>query len=76
LPQKKVHFLGVQVVDGGYDLQLWRVSANALNNQWRIANKGWSSDFEDDNCDLLADSSNTMNWYKNCYSQLLNVDRA
>jgi hypothetical protein len=32
-----------QVADGGDGLQLWRVAANALNKQSRIAGKGWFS---------------------------------
>jgi hypothetical protein len=51
----------LQFADEGYCLQLWRVSANALNKQWWTADKGWSFDFENDNGDLLADSSNTLN---------------
>jgi hypothetical protein len=30
-----------QVVDGGDGLQIWRVAANILNKQSRIAYKGW-----------------------------------
>jgi hypothetical protein len=32
-----------QVADGGDSLQIWRVDANILNKQWRIADRGWSS---------------------------------
>jgi hypothetical protein len=32
-----------QVAGGGEDLQIWRVAVNILNEQSRIANKGWSS---------------------------------
>jgi hypothetical protein len=32
-----------QVADGGDGLQIWRVAANVLNKQSRIANRGWSS---------------------------------
>jgi hypothetical protein len=32
-----------QVADGGKGLQIWRVAANILNEQWRTAEKGWSS---------------------------------
>jgi hypothetical protein len=32
-----------QVSDGGYDLQIWWVTENVLNNQVRAADKGWSS---------------------------------
>jgi hypothetical protein len=31
------------VADGGDGLQMWRVAANILNKQSRIAVKGWSS---------------------------------
>jgi hypothetical protein len=31
------------VVDGGDDLQIWRVGANILNKQLSVADKGWSS---------------------------------
>jgi hypothetical protein len=30
------------VADGGDGLQMWRVAANILNKQPRIADKGWS----------------------------------
>jgi hypothetical protein len=33
----------LQVADGGYGLQIWRVAANILNKQSRIADKGWFS---------------------------------
>jgi hypothetical protein len=32
-----------QVADGGNGLQIWRVTANILNRQSRIADNGWSS---------------------------------
>jgi hypothetical protein len=32
-----------QVADGGDALQLWKAAANILNKQWRISDKGWSS---------------------------------
>jgi hypothetical protein len=32
-----------QVANRGDDLQQWRVAANILNKQSRIAGKGWSS---------------------------------
>jgi hypothetical protein len=32
-----------QVVDGGDGLQIWRVTANILNKQTWMADKGWSS---------------------------------
>jgi hypothetical protein len=32
-----------QVADGGNGLQIWRVPANILNKQSRIADKEWSS---------------------------------
>jgi hypothetical protein len=32
-----------EVVDGGDDLQIWRVAANILNKQSRTADKGWYS---------------------------------
>jgi hypothetical protein len=31
------------VVDGGYDLQIWRVAENILNKQLQTADKGLSS---------------------------------
>jgi hypothetical protein len=35
-----------QVADGGDGLRIWRVAANILNMQSRIADKGWSSSLE------------------------------
>jgi hypothetical protein len=32
-----------KVVDGGNGLQIWRVAANILNKQSRMAEKGWPS---------------------------------
>jgi hypothetical protein len=32
-----------QVVDGGDDLEIWRVAANILNKKFRTADNGWSS---------------------------------
>jgi hypothetical protein len=34
---------GLQIVDGGDDLQILRVAAKILNKQSRTADKGWSS---------------------------------
>jgi len=33
----------IQIVDGGYGLQIWRVSGITLNKQLWAADKGWSS---------------------------------
>jgi hypothetical protein len=32
----------LQVANGGDGLQLWKVAAHIFNNQWRIADNGWS----------------------------------
>jgi hypothetical protein len=32
-----------QVMDGGDDLQIWRIGANILDKQSQTADKGWSS---------------------------------
>jgi hypothetical protein len=33
-----------RVADAGDGLQVWRVTANVLNKQWRTAEMGWSSE--------------------------------
>jgi len=33
-----------EVSDGGYGLQMWKVTVNVLNKHLQIANKRWSSD--------------------------------
>jgi len=32
----------LQVADGGYSLQIWRIAANIFNKQSDTAFKGWS----------------------------------
>jgi hypothetical protein len=36
-------FVSPRAADGGDGLQMWRVAAKILNEQSRIAGKGWSS---------------------------------
>jgi hypothetical protein len=35
-----------QVADGGDEFQIWKIAANALNKQSRIAENGWSSSLD------------------------------
>jgi hypothetical protein len=77
-----------QVADRGDALQVWRTAANILNKQSHTADKGWSFSLGVERGainyspltisllrNLLEDSHNTLNRWKNYYSQLLNVHR-